>query len=331
MWGTEKFKATGRVMVDTSNFNRTNPNYLEFHSSLQFARHPRMQGGGNSDIVSIKDDLLYMTWPVLGGFSFSQKRWGEIQVDNLTDIQFDEAAFKRLVLPPEQKELIHALVVSEKPGNFADIISGKGAGCIFLLHGRPGVGKTLTAEAIAELLQKPLYSISVGELGTKTTVLEVKLKEILEVASSWGAVILIDEADIFLEKRTEKDIERNAMVGVFLRLLEYHQGILFLTTNRVQCFDTAFHSRITVALHYKDLDEGARENVWRNLLEAAGIKGLDTSALAKYNVNGRQIRTMIRLSQSLAVDTGVKVSESHLARTLQIAQQFEKDAKIIKD
>ena len=43
-----------------------------------------------------------------------------------------------------------------------------------------------------------------------------------------------------LEKRTENDVKRNAMVGIFLRLLEYHQGVLFLTTNRVKCFGTPF-------------------------------------------------------------------------------------------
>ncbi len=62
-----------------------------------------------------------------------------------------------------------------------------------------------------------------GELGTTTEALEHGLRDILEVASAWNAVILIDEADVFLEQRRDSDIQRNAMVGVFLRLLEYHQ------------------------------------------------------------------------------------------------------------
>lgn len=63
---------------------------------------------------------------------------------------------------------------------------------------------------------------------------------------------------IFLEKRSDTDVLRNAMVGVFLRKLEYHQGVLFLTTNRVKSFDPAFNSRINVALRYDDLDKDAR-------------------------------------------------------------------------
>jgi hypothetical protein len=45
----------------------------------------------------------------------------------------------RLVLPEEKKVLIKSLV--ENSAEFTDIISGKGGGCIFLLHGSPGVGK----------------------------------------------------------------------------------------------------------------------------------------------------------------------------------------------
>lgn len=38
-----------------------------------------------------------------------------------------------------------------------------------------------------------------------------------QLATVWKAVLLIDEADIFLQKRATSDIERNALVGVFLR------------------------------------------------------------------------------------------------------------------
>lgn len=63
------------------------------------------------------------------------------------------------------------------------------------------------------------------------------------------------------------------------RLLEYHQGILFLTTNRVKRFDPAFHSRISIALKYDELQSVAREKVWENFFEVAGIKGLDAKGI----------------------------------------------------
>lgn len=105
---------------------------------------------------------------------------------------------------------------------------------IAVLHGPPGTGKTLTAEGISELLKCPLYMASAGELGTDSRFLEHELQKILDICHTWGAILLLDEADVFLEKRNMQDIHRNALVSIFLRQLEYFQGILFLTTNRVE-------------------------------------------------------------------------------------------------
>src|ERR1019366_6660596 len=96
---------------------------------------------------------------------------------------------------------------------------------------------TLTSEAIADTLHRPLYSVSVGELGVSPEELESKLRKILDLAFQWNAVLLLDEADIFMEARDTNNIERNAMVSIFLRLLEYYSGVMFLTTNRVKSFD----------------------------------------------------------------------------------------------
>jgi len=315
---TTQFKADGRVIVDTVTFNRINANYREFVAPTRTA----------TEITNIPEEKLFSCWPFVGGFSFACKQWGEVLVQNLGEVVFDDHAFDRLVLPEQQKKLIRSLVVNSER-SIKDIITGKGGGCIFLLHGPPGTGKTLTSEAISELLHRPLYTVSVGELGTNTKDLESKLGEILEMASIWKAVILIDEADIFLEKRTEDDIVRNAMVGIFLRLLEYHQGVLFLTTNRVKNFDSAFHSRISIALRYQPLDKIARAKVWGNFLEGSNftsnIQPEDFAKLAEYEINGREIRTAVRLAKALAANEKTVLDLSFIQRTLKITTQFRND------
>jgi len=274
--------------------------------------------------TTIAEDKYWLTVPTVFGFSFVTKKWGEIIIENISEIVYDDTAFDKLVLEDEKKKLIKSLVV-HSTRTFTDIITGKGGGCIFLLHGPPGVGKTLTSEAIAELLHRPLYSVSVGELGTETNELERKLSEILEVAATWNAVILIDEADIFLEKRTEQDIHRNALVGIFLRLLEYHQGVMFLTTNRVKSFDPAFHSRISMALKYDDLNQEARAQVWKNFLDVAQVSGVNVDEFSKHIINGRQIKTTIRLAKALALSEGddVPVTDAHIKGVLDVSRKFD--------
>ncbi len=155
--------------------------------------------------------------------------------------------------------------------------------------------------------------------------LEKNLRRILDVAQIWNAVILIDEADIFLEKRGNSDIVRNACVGVVLRLLEYHQGVLFLTTNRVKEFDSAFYSRISIALKYGSLNQETRTQIWNNLLNAAGITGLDTEALGAMNINGRQIKNTIRLAQGLARQQNRDLQSSDIMKVVAITEQFHQD------
>lgn len=122
----------------------------------------------------------------------------------------------------------------------ADFIKNKGEGQIFLLHGSPGVGKTYvsqrpipffpaacsskcvltmglslskTAECIAEATRRPLLSLTCGDIGTNEVMAERTLSKWFRLAEIWGAVMLLDEADVFLEKRTISDLQRNSLVS----------------------------------------------------------------------------------------------------------------------
>jgi hypothetical protein len=92
------------------------------------------------------EDFLICTHKI-PGFCFNTKRWCIFQVALINEIEFNSQAFQALLLPQHQKDMIHSLVrVHSSDGmGFDDLIKGKGKGMVFLLHGVPGVGKTLTA------------------------------------------------------------------------------------------------------------------------------------------------------------------------------------------
>jgi SpoVK/Ycf46/Vps4 family AAA+-type ATPase len=150
--------------------------------------------------------------------------------------------FNSLVMEKILKDTIYRLVVAHSLGSskFDDFVKGKGKGLIGLFFGPPGSGKTLTAEAIAETAKPSLYAVSSGTLGHEAAQIHTNLSTILKLANHWKAVLLLDEADVFLAQRTITDIKRNAIVSVFLRELEYYQGILLLTTNQAEVIDEAF-------------------------------------------------------------------------------------------
>jgi AAA+ superfamily predicted ATPase len=209
-----------------------------------------------------------------------------------------------------------------------------------------GTGKTLTAEAIAELLKKPLYIVTAGDLGTTVAEVEKTLGSVLELCQTWDALVLLDEADIFLEARNNTEIQRNALVCVMLRLLEYYSGCLFLSSNRdADTVDAAIASRITVMLEYPPLDTEGRGKIWKNLIQfvptlpidAATGTGLDRivknprksskyrvdfseedflSLASGFELNGRQIKNSIVLARALARERGTPLSLTILQRAV---------------
>ena len=174
-----------------------------------------------------------------------------LPVEGLTPIKPYVHGFQDLNMPDGHKAMVKSLGYNHFAGKDADmydlekdygtdLVRGKGKGLIVLLHGAPGVGKTSTAECVAAASGKLLFPITCGDLGLTAEEVETELSEKFHLAEVWNCVLLLDEIDVFLAQRTRTDIARNSLVSVFLRMLGYFTGILFLTSNRVGAFDEAF-------------------------------------------------------------------------------------------
>ncbi|KAM0388622.1 hypothetical protein ACHAQC_009659 [Fusarium culmorum] len=274
----------------------------------------------------------------------SQRQESPVNLDVhfLRDVVWNTEAFDLLVVQEETKLLIQAVVTNQlRTTENADLIQGKGNGLFILLHGGPGTGKTLTAESVAEVARKPLYRVTCGDIGTKAEDVERYLNVVLHLGKTWGCVVLLDEADVFLEQRSLVNLERNALVSVFLRVLEYYDGILILTSNRVGIFDEAFKSRIQLNLRYKTLDGAQRKQIWKNffirlrrLEQENGTTGGSYGAnvdemmgklddLAEANLNGRQIRNAVSTARQLARYQKEPLSYKHLTAVINEAKKFD--------
>ncbi|RDL32394.1 Uncharacterized protein BP5553_08850 [Venustampulla echinocandica] len=203
----------------------------------------------------------------------------EFAVDDITEISWNDSLWNHLSIQPKQKNLTLALVVSHSQRipdySFDIIIIGKGRGLIILFYGLPRVNKTLTAEALSEHLRRPLYTV---DLSSDTAKLEKQLSLHFELADHWNALLLLDEADMFLRKR-DTDYTHNPLVSVFLR----------------KDFDRGIQSRIHLALRYGPL--GAWNTFLQNAITAGGKADHSDENLddpAKHELHGRQIRNVVR-------------------------------------
>lgn len=163
--------------------------------------------------------------PYVQVFDLDKHQYVEINVEHLQPYKYDKTLINKLVLSEEKKSLINILVRGSQE-NIEDIVAGKMAGVIVLATGEPGIGKTLTAEVFSEEIQKPLYVVQCSQLGLDIKTVEGNLNKVLRRAQRWGSILLIDEADVYIHERGN-DMEQNAIIGVFLRVLEYYRGVMF--------------------------------------------------------------------------------------------------------
>ncbi|OHE98999.1 ATPase [Colletotrichum orchidophilum] len=342
----EKWSRQASGGSGSSSRNRTFEPAVNVNPAHQEVRATRSQWFHSYDTIpasSKPDDLALMLCPhSVVAFSLRDKSWGSYHVASLKPVEFATNAWSRLVLKTDYKEVIWAMVKSYMAHStgFQDLVEGKGDGLVILLHGPPGVGKTLTAECVAESFKKPLYMVTAGDLGTDPETLESKLSDIFNRAVEWDAILLLDEAHIFLQDRDYDNLQRNALVSIFLRTLEYFNGIMFLTSNRVGAFDQAFQSRIHITIGMPEFDEALRKEVWKIFIKDLGRPRRDGSpallshdecralgsevvnSWASQPLNGRQIRNCVRSALALAENKGTKPNASHFNNVIKLGNAF---------
>ncbi|KAI1462622.1 P-loop containing nucleoside triphosphate hydrolase protein [Annulohypoxylon moriforme] len=298
--------------------------------------------------TTLTADQLVLLPPKVFGFVLRTRRWATFDIDLLEDVKYTDG-WENLVIDEDMKSTILALVEShQKPQSpstssidgtlsAVDLVQGKGKGLIILLHGEPGVGKTSTAECVADHTKRPLFPVTCGDIGDDALKVETNLERNFQLAHKWGCVLLLDEADIFLASRTANtDITRNAIVSA-------------LNITAVGTIDRAFKSRIHLSLLYPRLNKTSTLQIWRNNLRGLN-KDCEGQAnhlrfqeeeimeyarkhykdLKKNDIlpwNGRQIRNAFQTAIAIA---RYKAKDSNEPPTLTV-EHFEKVAKTAKE
>ncbi|KAJ9659976.1 hypothetical protein H2198_002866 [Neophaeococcomyces mojaviensis] len=326
---------TARVIVDAYAYHKffeeewledekkSEPNSEDEISEVETEAQKQTDTGRREVIQPFTEEQYLLSIPTVKGFDIENREWCQFFLGGFTKIAFNDKAYEKLVLDEGEKKMILAFSeqIRDSGIGFDDFIRNKGRGILMLLCGPPGVGKTLTAESVAERAHLPLYAVNAGEIGHETEKADGALKTVLECCRLWNAVLLLDEADVFLEARGADSLTRNELVSVFLRRLEYFGGLMFLTTNRPRNIDPAFESRLDLIIAYPDLDAKARRIVWNTFIThelGNTIKETDYDSLAKYKCNGREIKNIVKIGRMLANQEKTKLSMEHISTVLRL-------------
>ncbi|KAK8057254.1 P-loop containing nucleoside triphosphate hydrolase protein [Apiospora saccharicola] len=271
---------------------------------------------------------FYMMLPRwIRGFAIDKRLWATFDVSCVHGYEQNRSVLKSLVIDEHKLNMIKAITEPRlKQEKSQDVpfywytfnveqVEGKGEGRVILLHGPPGTGKTFTAEYIAEYTKRPLLRMTCGELGLNPSRIEAKLWQWFRMAEAWQAVLLIDDVDVYVAARLPNSsgtsLERETIVAVFLRALEYYRGILFLTTNSVLGIDEAITTRATLIIQLGLPSPAQRRDICSKIetrinekLEFDFREGardvVETIIEDKYKWNNREIINVHQIAIALA-------------------------------
>ena len=177
--------------------------------------------------------------------------------------------------------------------------------------------------------------VTYGELGTDPDIFEQRLCEIFLRARNWKAILLLDDADVFIQSRAHGDLRRNAIVSIFLRHLEYSEVCFFMSTNQVDQLDIAIESRIHIPIQFSPLKFSDQKAIWKDAIQR--LEGLgDVTDLLEFiddwleplddkrytKMNGRQIRNCVSAALSLARAENSSLARSHIKKVLDLGKGF---------
>lgn len=271
------------------------------------------------DPDAIPDQAL-PTHPWLRAFDLVQHQHISIHVGDVEPYEYKPEIADKLILPQDSLEVMKSLI-NAADNVMEDIVAGKTGGTIVIATGLPGTGKTLTAEVFSEMVKKPLYVVQCSQLGTSPDELEKKLALVLSRATRWKAILLIDEADVYVRHRGG-EIAQNAIVGVWLRVLEYYRGILFMTSNKATEIDDAVMSRATAWVRYELPNREEAIQLWGVLAAQYEVK-LSTTEIQELvrsfpKASGRNIKNLLKLGKQLRKDGSAIDAFKKAARFLDV-------------
>ena len=261
----------------TDSYQQNGSVYVKVAPSLQ----------GDSNIYSLQLGLSRLQSPdgvdnILVIISDTEKKAkqedGEIDSDELKYVAVDpESDMEDIVLP---EKVLHKLMRATKIIKNRDVILNtlgyskvdKNIKSIICFYGPAGTGKTKTAKAIANFLNKKIVISSYAQIESKYVGDGAKnLRKIFEDTTKQDAVLFMDECDSFLSKRIEStdsgsDKHYNRMSNELFQLLEDHTGCIIFATNLLTDIDKAFKSRIVDSIYFPLPDKDGRVKILQKMV-----------------------------------------------------------------
>ena len=185
------------------------------------------------------------------------------------------------------------------------------------MEGHTGCGKTTTAKAIANALEKPILILNLSNVVcSRIGETSQNIKQIFDKAARDKAVLFLDEFDQIGKARgdDDKDVgEMRRLVNTIIQLIDYYpnNALLICATNHPEIIDTALLRRFQLRINFKKPNTAVLDNYYEKLLE-------------KFPEEMQTIERKYNLSFAEAKDDALTQVKSTLIKKLEEKQILEK-------
>jgi SpoVK/Ycf46/Vps4 family AAA+-type ATPase len=218
-------------------------------------------------------------------------------------------------------------------GSVGSMLGQMNHGVRALFSGPSGTGKTLAARVLSSVLQKDLYRLDLSTVVNKYIgETEKNLSRLLARAEELDVILLLDEGDALLTKRTEvntaNDRYANLETNYLLQRLETFEGILIVTTNAGDRIDRAFARRMDIVINFPTPDVQERWNIWQlHLPELHSVQySLLEEVAQRCEMTGGQIRNAILHASLMALNNGGMMNSAHLESA--VKREYQKSGAV---
>lgn len=281
--------------------------------AIAHAALDRRQRVGLEDVRSARRDLHHQALDSLATHLETSGGWERLIVRESVSRRLHEL----------ERRCRHRETLLEHLGEAFATQANRGVRALF--NGSSGTGKTLAARLLSNVLGMDLYRVDLAAVINKYVgETEKNLHRVLARAEELDVILLLDEGDALMSKRTDvqsaNDRYANLETNYLLQRLETHEGIVLVTTNAGEYIDQAFQRRMDVLVHFPIPAAHHREQIWRLHLPARHRVGDAklTALAARCVLNGGQIRNAAQLATLMAVDSlDGRLNEAHLEAAIE--------------